>query len=258
MKLWYQSSAPLGINPEWEGYEKALDKHIHNVARPGTEIDLHGVKAFSPGVNTNRYDRYLHTSQIIDAAIQAEREGYDAFVQTVTFDYAYHEIKEAISIPAVFTIETALHIATMLAPKFAFLVMNPSFMAYLIEKAREYGFQERMAPSGCVEIDENELTHAFKDPRHVIDILSAEAKRIGEQGANILICAGNPITMLLVDQGLTEIGGVPFLDSLGVGVKMAEMMVDLNKMGINRDKMGLYSPQPKEKIDATRKIYGLE
>ena len=49
---------------------------------------------------------------------------------------------------------------------------------------------------------------------------------------------------------------------IGVGagtlVKMAEFMVDLNKMGINRLGMGRYSPQPKELLAATRRLYGLE
>ncbi len=64
--------------------------------------------------------------------------------------------------------------------------------------------------------------------------------------------------MLCVEQGITELGGVRVLDSLGVLVKMTELMVDLQKMGINRNKMGAYSPLPREEIKSARKVFGVE
>lgn len=258
MKLWFQSCGTLGMDPEWSDYEQCLDKHLRKVARPDTEIHLQGARVFGSGVVTHRYDAYIHTAQMIDYAIQAESEGYDAFAQTGTLDLGFFEIREAVSIPVIFPTETALHIASLLAPKIGFLVMNPAFLDYLNGKAKLYGFQEHLTPGGYVNVTPSDLLRAFKNPEPVIEQLATAAKRIGEQGANILICAGNPITMLFVEQGMTEIGGVPVLDSLGVLVKVAELMVDLQKMGITRKNMGLYSPLPKEEIRSTRKLYGIE
>ena len=258
MKLWFQSCGNLGTDPAWADYEQSLDRHLRKVARPDTELTLQGVKVWSSGVVTHRYHAYLNTTQIIDKAIQAQHEGYDAFAQTGTLDLGFFEVREAIDIPAVFPIETALHVSTLLAPKVAFLVMNPPFLNFLNEKAKSYGFEGHLTPGGYVNISPGELQASFKNPGSVIEALAAEAKKIGEQGANILICAGNPITMLLVEQGLTEIGGVRVLDSLGVLVKMAEMMVDLNKMGINRRNMGVYSPLPAKEIADVREIFGVE
>ena len=256
MKLWFQSCGNLGTDPAWNDYEQCLDRHLRKVARPDTEIDLHGVKVWSHGVVTYRYHAYLNTAQIINNAIKAEREGYDAFAQTGTLDLGFHEIREAVSIPVVFPIETALHIGALLAPKIGFLVMNPAFLGYLNEKAKSYGFQDRITPGGCANITPSELQRAFKNPKTVINELEAVAKKIGEQGANVLICAGNPITMLLVEQGVTELGGVRVLDALGVLVKATELMVDLNKMGIDRNKMGVYSPLPKEEVTNVRETFG--
>ena len=64
--------------------------------------------------------------------------------------------------------------------------------------------------------------------------------------------------MLLIEQGITELGGVRALDSQGTLVKMAEMMVDLHKMGITRNNMGRYSPQSEEALRDARKVYGIE
>jgi len=258
MKLWFQGYTAPETDPAWRDYLQCLDKHLHKVARPDTEIDLHSTKVFSPGIVSHQYHAYLQTSQMIEAAIQAEREGYDAFVQTGALDLGFFEIREVVDIPVIFSVETALHVGTLLAPKVAFLVMNQIFLSRLNEKAKLYGFQERLTPGGWINLAPRDLQLAFKNPRPTVELLVEEAKRIGEQGANILICAGNPITMLLVDQGVTEIDGVRILDSLGVLVKVAEMMVDLHKMGITRSKMGLYSPLPKEEVESVRKLYGAE
>ncbi len=258
MKLWIQSSANMGVDPTWADYELALRNHLKDVARVDTEIYLCGTNIFSPGVNYYWYDRHLHASQIIEAAIQAEREGYDAFVQTGMLDYGYFEIKEAISIPVVFPVETSLHIATLLAPMFAFLAMNPAFLEHLTQRAKFYGFQDRMVSGGCVEIHYKELGDAFKNPDLVVKKLAVEANKLSERGANILVCAGNPFTMLLISKGIREIGGVRVLDSVGILVKMAETMVDLDRMGVNRNEMGIYSPMPKQDLRRTRDTYGIE
>lgn len=258
MRLWFQSCTDLGSNPEWNDYEASLNKHFRKVARPGTEISLHGTRVFGGRTRLYQYDVYLHTSQIIERAIQAEREGYDAFVQIGMQDYGFYEIREAVGIPVIFPIENALRVASMIAPKIAFLTMGHIMLLRLNEKAKAYGFQDRLTSGGSVELTPSDLAAAFKKPEPVISLLEAEAKNIAEQGANILITAGNPIAVLLIEQGIKELGGIRVLDSQGILVKMAELMVELHRMGINRDKMGQYSPQPKNLLGMTRKLYGIE
>ena len=258
MKLWFQSCTDMGSNPIWNDYEACVEKHFRKVARPGTEISLRGVKVFSGRTRLYQYDVYLHTSQIIEGAIQAEREGYDAFVQLGMQDYGFLEVREAVSIPVIFPVENALHVASLVAPKIAFLTYSDVMLERLNEKARAYGFADRMTAGGSVELTPQDLSAAFKDPAPVVSLLQAAAQEIARQGANILITAGNPIAMLLVERGITQLGGIRVLDSQGTLVKMAELMVDLHEMGINRDHMGRYAPQPKDLLGATRRLYGVE
>lgn len=258
MKLWFQSCGDLGINPMWHEYEASLNKHFRKVARPGTEISLHGTQAFGQRTRLYQYDVYLHTSQIIESAIRAEREGYDAFVQIGMQDYGFLEIREAVGIPVIFPVENALHVASLVAPKIAFLTYSRVLLHRLNDKAKAYGFHDRLTAGGWVDLTPRDLANGFKEPEPVVSVLEAEATKIAEQGANILITAGNPITMLLVERGIRQLGGVRVLDSQGILVKMAELMVDLHQMGINRDGMGQYAPQPKDLLGATRKLYGVE
>lgn len=258
MKLWFQSCTDMGVNPVWHDYEQSLRRHFSKVARPGTEITLQGTRVFSGRTRLFQYDVYLHTSQIIESAIKAEREGYDAFVQVGMQDYGFYEIREAVGIPVIFPVENALHVASFVAPRIAFLTYSHVMLARLNEKAKAYGFNDRLTAGGSVELTPQDLANGFKNPGPVIAVLEEEAKKIAQQGANILITAGNPITMLLIDNGVKALGGVRVLDSQGTLVKMAELMVDLNAMGINRDRMGAYSPQPRDLLKLTRKLYGIE
>lgn len=258
MKLWLQSCGDLGVNPMWAPYEKALNKHFGKVARPDTEVKLNGTRAFSGRTNRYQYDVFLHTSQLIEFAIQAEREGYDAYVQIGMQDYGFLEIREAVSIPVVFPVENALHVASMVAPKIAFLCYSKVLLDRLNDKAKAYGFVDRVTAGGSAELTPADLNAGFKNPEPLLKVLTAEAEKIAQQGANVIITAGNPITMLLVELGVTELAGVRVLDSQGTLIKMAEFMVDLHRMGVTRDKMGCYAPQPRDLFAATRKLYGVE
>lgn len=40
MRIWYQSSAALGIDPKWTPYEKSLKRHVQEVARPDTKVKV--------------------------------------------------------------------------------------------------------------------------------------------------------------------------------------------------------------------------
>ena len=41
-------------------------------------------------------------------------------------------------------------------------------------------------------------------------------------------------------------------------IKVAEMLVDLKAMGIERSGLGLYMPTPKGDLASLRKLYGIE
>ena len=134
----------------------------------------------------------MHTSQIIEGAIRAEREGYDAFVQIGMQDYGFLEVREAVGIPVIFPVENALHVASLIAPKIAFLTYSDVLLARLNEKAKAYGFSDRLTAGSSVDLTPRDLSVAFKKPEPVISLLEAEAKKIAQQGANILIPLATP------------------------------------------------------------------
>ena len=60
MKIWYQSSTSLGLDPMWNPYLEALKKHVQEVASDDTTVDVRGVRVTHPLVERSYYAKYLN------------------------------------------------------------------------------------------------------------------------------------------------------------------------------------------------------
>ena len=76
-----------------------------------------------------------------------------------------------------------------------------------------------------------------------------------ERGASAFLVAGKPLNMFLVDQGLSDVDGVPIVDGLTATVKTAEMLVDLKFVVIDRSKTGLFAAPGDEAPTKLRALY---
>ncbi len=64
--------------------------------------------------------------------------------------------------------------------------------------------------------------------------------------------------MVLVANSIKELEGIPVIDTVGTVLKMAELLVDLKKMGLERVNRGLYTRVTKKELSAVRKMYKVE
>lgn len=259
MKIWYQSSSLIGVDPRWEPYYESLKKHVQKVARSDTKVDVRGVKFGHPLRERSSYVQYLHQAQIIDNAIQAEREGYDAFCVACALDPGFREIREVVDIPVAFLSESCFHLASILASRFSLLSHSEEALTILRQRIKEYGLQEQFITSLVLDIHfPEDLLNAFKNPDPIIDVIKETGRKAVKLGMGMLVPACNLLNMVLVDAGLREVDGVPILDSAGVMVKAAEFMVDLAQAGISRSRAGLYTHLSKQELASIRNLYGAE
>ena len=70
----------------------------------------------------------------------------------------------------------------------------------------------------------------------------------------MLIPSTGIINMILGKHGITEIGGVPVLEGNGALVKVAELMVDLARIGIKRSKLA-FPPITRDELADTKKTF---
>ena len=257
MKIWYQSSMALG-DPHFEPYEEFLKKHVQECTKPGTTVVVNGVKAHHPGMTHSSYIESLNAGGAIDNAIQSEREAYDAFAFGCMTDPAHQHIRECVSIPVAFALETNIHLACLLADRFTFLSNHPWLLQRAEELIKEYGLWERYVPAGYHEFPEMDPMENFKDPTQLVKSITEQAKEAADKGVSMLILSCLICTAALLHHGIRSIDAIPILDSSGVVAKTAEFLAEIKEIGIDRSQRGLRAPLPREEVLEARKLWGLE
>ena len=258
MKIWYQSYTQIGVDPAWKVYEDDLKAYLRKVARPDTSIDVYGVNVLVPKLFESDYIQHLHVAQIVDAALQAEREGYDAFCLGGTLDLGYSCIKEVLDIPAVFIGESSFLTACMVSRSFAIVGQGEKSLRRKMQLVREYGLDQRCVPGGHMGSNNLEIIGWIaNDPQRLIDMFSQAVRQAIANGAGSLIPGFGAIGSFLGQREIHAIDGVPIIDIVAVTVKNAEMLVDLRKLGLSPGRAAFGNNTSKEELLDARRKYGV-
>ena len=123
MKLWYQS---LARQTESTPYGTMLRRVVDSACDAGTTVHIQGVRE-SAGIGVHyRFLEYHDTREVIYNAMQAEREGYDAFLIGNISDAGIREAREVVGIPVLGLCETSLHVACMMGANFSLVTISES------------------------------------------------------------------------------------------------------------------------------------
>ncbi len=259
MRIWYQSYSAIGFDPRWAYYEEHLARYVREVARPTTEVSVHGVPLMVDRMVNSRYLQYLHARQVHESALLAERQGYDAFLLGGMLDLAYHELHELLTIPVLFIAETSFHVACLLSPNFSVIAPNAAVLAGIEGRVEDYGLGRRYVPGvhlGGMPLEE--MVASFAEPGPVLERISAAAREAIGRGARLLIPGFGALNVFLVAQGVRACDGIPVLDNTAVLIKMAEARVDLHRLGARGGRRGPGDAPSREEVQAARRLYGLD
>lgn len=249
----------MGFDSRWEPYYQALKTHVKEIVRPDTEVKFSGVEITTPEFDKYYYFEYLNTNQLLNNAIRAEREGYNAFAIGCILDPGFPEVRGIVNIPVVFVGESSMHVACMMGERFSIIVRYPYMVSRIRRNIKRYGLEGKAAPLGCLDFNFSSIIDCFKKPEPFMEAFAKESEKAVNQGADVLIPGCMISNMVLVKNGIKQVSGTPILDGVGVAVKVAEAMADLNKtVGLSISRKSLYASPGKEKIEEVRKLYGLE
>lgn len=248
LRIWHQSFTVLS---DLGAYDTALKNHFRKVARPDTEIVMHGMR---PGTYRTNYPgddirhtalQHLHSVQFIEAGLQAQAEGFDAYAISTLPDVALREIRSLLRIPVVGYGESAMLTSCLLGARFAVLVFISELTDQIVENARRYGMERRLTGVSDVGFRFGDVLKGFSDPAPLIERFKASARAQIAQGAEVIIPGEAPLCVLLATNGVSSVDGVPVMDSLSCWIKYAEMLVDLQRQsGVQRCQRGYYNEPP--------------
>lgn len=263
IRIWHQSFTDLTQLP---GYADMLAEHARRVCRADTVVDLHGLLpgTYPSGMAPIDMSRYrwaerLGSLQLVENAMRAEREGYDAVAISCFLDPGLEEARSVVDIPVVSSCETSLLVSAAAGRAFGLLTIDEAMAVVLRDLVRRYGFAERVTTVEALAppVTEFELDAAFAGSPAFVRRFSEQAQRLIAAGCDVIIPAEGVVNTVLVRNKVQDIEGVPVLDSYGALLAFAEMLVQLRRTsGLPIGRRGSYARPPEPIIRHLRKVTG--
>ena len=262
IRLWHQSFSQLDKLPV---YEQALADHMKMAASPGTEIVLHGMapdthKSNFPGRKdvTYPYFHYLHTTQFLDSVRQAEAEGYDGFLLSTFPDPGLQIAQSIVDIPVVGYGFSSMHTAAYLGRKFGIVSFLEPLLPLYAENVRLYGLERLGGPTALLGLTYDDVHRGYSDPTQVIEAFTRAARKLMEQGVDVILAGEAPLGLLLQRSGIHRVDDAVVIDGLATTLKTAEMLVGLRRSSDMRvTRRGFFHARPpEERIDEVLRFYG--
>ena len=234
MRIWHQSFTDLTVMPL---YRKTIAEHARAVMGQDAAVSVHGLR---PGTYAEgcapidaikyRYVATLNELQICDAALVAEREGFDALALGCFFDPGLRAARSLVDIPVVGLGETCALVACSLARKFGLVTLCEDQSADYTDLMLAYGMERRFAGAVALDppIDEFALEADEKAARAIEERFDLACAAAVGRGAEIIIPADGVLNEFLVRRRrLAARAGVPVMDSLGALFQHAAFLVRL-------------------------------
>jgi Asp/Glu/hydantoin racemase len=249
-RIWHQSITDLTRLP---GYRTALAEHASAVSEPDVTVDLHGVEpgtypAGMAPIETTCYPwlSSLLTAQVVQNIVRAEQEGYDAVTISCFLDPGLREARSAVGIPVVSALESALLAAPVVAGSVGLVGLGGAMAADMRRLADGYGLGRQIAAIVPVTPPITELEIDSPDRlESVVERVDRAARSAVESGAELIVPAEGVLNAILVRAGVTELAGVPVLDSFVLLLSHAVSYAGLwRRTGLRTSRRGLYARAP--------------
>ncbi|MCB4823975.1 aspartate/glutamate racemase family protein [Roseicella aerolata] len=264
MRIWHQSFSDLDRVPV---YRATLARHVAAVMPAGDSVALHGLRPGTYGVEfapihaiRHRYLEMLNEQQVVEAALAAEREGYDAFALGCFYDPALRACRSLVDIPCMGLSETCMLVACSLGHRFGLVSLEESQRAQHEELARAYGLRERLA--GVVPmhppIDEYMLEVDEAAARPLLDAFAEACGRLVAMGAEVLIPGDGFLNEFAWRHGVRRLHGAPVMDALGTLFRHAAFMAGARTaLGLKVSRIGHYARPPPAMLAQARAAAGV-
>jgi allantoin racemase len=261
IRIWHHSFTVLS---DLAAYDEALRAHFRRVSRPVTEIVMHGMR---PGTYRTNYPgsdiqhvgfQYLHSLQFLEGALEAERQGFDAFALSTLPEPALREIRALVDIPVVGYGDAAMAEASAGGRRFGVLLFISGMADLISHNALRAGYGAALVDVRHVGFQFNDVLAAFSDPDALLDKFRVAARVLIADGARAIIPGEAPLNVLLAAHGVSEVDGVPVIDSLAAWVHQAEALVDRKRAGKDVRPDGYFTALPdRVRRDEILRFYGI-
>lgn len=244
-RIWAQGATDqIGHRP----YLAHLLPHIQACADPEFEIVFNTT---TPSVTTTHaLSEFRFARAAIRGAIEAQKQGYDAFFMNHFQDAGLAEARSTVDIPVLGLGESSLLYACTLGRKLGLLAINPAFIPWHEDQVLRYGLQQRIAAIRTIDAHIKDYMEAFESEparARMQALFEREARLLLDAGADVIVPTGGIPMMLFGATPGANVDGAPIVNGVTVVVKMTEMALKLRRiagLGPSRRPSSGYSKPP--------------
>jgi allantoin racemase len=211
-----------------DSYDELIDATLRPALHGATEVEIRHL-SHAPR-NIDYYaPKHLAETEIMMAAVEAERDGFDAFVIGCCYDPALTQCRELVNIPVVGPLEASVLLSRLFGHSFAVVTDHRKAVPELRDRVRLYGLE-----NNCRAVDAIDwfVTDMVLDPKAVAEDTYVKVQEVmSATGAETVVIG---CTIVSACYELAALEGDERLTALSVvnpnvmAVKLAEMFADLN------------------------------
>ena len=182
------------LNHSFVRHSATLEAHVRKLltsyASPGTTFELAYPDDLGGGAVLSLLEErkalsglhhILETPALVQKAIEAERSGFDAVMQSNTFDPGVEASRLAVRIPVIGLLRASLHFAASICDRFGLIVPLETHMPHTMRLVQTYGMASFVCGIGLVGLYDTGDLSGYHDA--VVERTLAVGKELVEQGA---------------------------------------------------------------------------
>lgn len=249
-RVWYQSF----VDPQEQApYIRHLQEHLAEHAAPYVTYEVHGMTP--PDRHLSPLTEFRCAAQAIRNAIEAQRQGCEAFVLGHFQEPGLRESRVAVDIPVIGLGEATMLHACTLGQTFGLVTINPVFIAWHRDQIVRLGLQQRAAGVRAIDTQVADYMEAFTHEaayQRVKAEFTRQVQPLADAGAEVIIPAGGLPMLLFAQEKNFTIGGTVILNGIATVAALTEAALKLYRQtGIAISRRGTFakaSPQAVEEF----------
>ena len=234
MRIMFLNQAPR--DPRQSDAEvEAVGQLISSYASPGTEIEVHFPEDYAGALvhkiqgraqRTNGLHHAMEVPGLVRKAVWAAENGFDAVIQSNTFDPGVEASRLAVRIPIIGLLRTALHFGAILSDRIAVITPLASDIPSCERTIAAYRMEHVVAAMTSLEIYSDDLDSRKAE---IFDRACEAMERLErDHGAQCILPLGGKLIPYVVDPDLLAAEtDMPVLNTKAIGVRFAEICVSL-------------------------------
>lgn len=241
-------------------YTALITANLEKVKANGTEIVNRYVSHVRRATDTAiAYPTLLNKVDIVAQIVTLAEEGVDGVFVACSGDPGVDEARTLVDIPVVGPMEATFGLVCGYGRRFGIVtVADLTWSAHMKDMVDAYGIASRFVGLRTLEIPTAVVfTKGFEEPQMVGKEIAARALELVEdEGAESIIMGSAGLSTFASACGLFQVEpySVPIFDTMCVGLKMAELRVDLQqRLGVpavgRSGWYGAFSAKDRDRVD---------